>query len=235
MNIQKGDYATISLVLTAYSIAVSVLYHFAFWMYFSVNIFQYMQFPELMISSIYPLLIASVMFSLGASTSALLHRSHPEGGGRNTKLGMFLNRHIVGLATTYIIIALLPLLSGEKDKYITTVVMLIPLFTAMISRYRLLHDIIEHDSMRRMVSLFLVALPFIALYNGSENALNIIDNKNFLVVKFHDSECEYKYLGSVGGNIFAVTFDNKQIQIAKLTEGAAITITNMGNTTIAKP
>ena len=113
--------------------------------------------------------------------------------------------------------------------------MLIPLFTAMISRYRLLHDIIEHDSMRRMVSLFLVALPFIALYNGSENALNIIDNKNFLVVKFHDSECEYKYLGSVGGNIFAVTFDNKQIQIAKLTEGAAITITNMGNTTIAKP
>lgn len=232
MEIAKDKLAAIALFLTSYAIFVSLLYHLTFWSKFGINIFQYMPISELLISSVHPLIISVFPFLAGGLIPTALSSPSSEGKGRDTKVGIFLNKHIVACTAMYIFVALLPLLTEIRYRHIFTAAMLIPVVDVVISRYQLLTNVISNAKARLIITYALAALPVAATAYGAYSAMLIVNNEEFLVAKLSNIEGKYKYIGNVGGYLFTTSFDNREIQITRFAENNSVALSNIDNSTI---
>jgi hypothetical protein len=88
-----------------YGFFIAVLYLFAFWGTFKLNILEFVGFADLAKLALYPLAASFIFLLMGAAISELARGdSLPPGGGADTKIGRFGRKHWRLLMAIYILL-----------------------------------------------------------------------------------------------------------------------------------
>ena len=206
-----------------YVLAVSYLYLYGFWETFDINIFSFISVGELIITSLYSLILITIPFLLiHLVQSEIMKDLLPYGGGRNTKEGKFLNRKIVKFILVVLDIALITFLVywGEERFWMTLIPVLIavPASTYFTEKTALLEPI--KDLNRRSTLIFLIIfIPFQAygwgkikgeeayLGKGIKYELKSIESK--LLKDYSD----FAYLGKLGDHYFLFNSKKESLSI----------------------
>ncbi|WP_029046257.1 hypothetical protein [Cupriavidus sp. amp6] len=88
---------------TVYGVALAGLYLLAYWGAFNINILPYMSLTDIFKVTAYPLVVSLGSLIIGALVGEALHPQEmfPEGGGKDTPVGKFLNRFKALLGVLY--------------------------------------------------------------------------------------------------------------------------------------
>lgn len=201
-----------------YFFAVGVLYLWGYWGSFEINIFEYADFSDLVKVAIIPVGSTFVFILLGFFFGAHSPKPVlPEGGGRDTIFGRFLNKTIWVWISGYWVI-LLFLISTDypgKWKVIPIVGMIFPFIQLKSTEFL---GGIRSDSVRSILIMSFCFLPIYSFCQGKINASEIIIGKSYKYVESIAGMKNVKFIGHVGQNIFLLSEDNSKLVIQKLTD-----------------
>jgi hypothetical protein len=172
--------------LGPYAIFVAILYLWGYWGTFNVNVLEHINISEVVKIAVYPLVSAFLFFVIGVVIGEVIspRGALPEGGGRDSVLGRFLNKNIGKLLALFLFINLAVFLYldfiGSPEKWH----ILVPLFALLtyfpLKSSDLLRNELKSDKVRSVAIFVLSALIPFAYGRGVINANNILTGKNFL-------------------------------------------------------
>lgn len=202
---------------SAYFLAVGVLYLWGYWARFDINILEYLGLPDVIKLTAYPIASAFVFTFVGMVLGEIMVGGRlPYGGGRDTPVGIFLNRHKGTIVGAYVVGTTLLFFYGPDEKW-----EILPFFLSwpvyFAAKEADLLDEIRNDSARSVVIFVISILPFWAYGHGRIEAVHVHDGTKYKYlaesipgVKIDDPAKEknrYKYLGHAGGFIFLLAPD----------------------------
>ncbi|MBU0926048.1 hypothetical protein KKG81_14270 [bacterium] len=210
-------------IITPYFFTIGVLYLFAYWSFFNINVFEFANFSDLLRVSIIPVSSAFFFVLIGMFLSQYTLPKFPEGEGSNTKIGKFLNKiKWLGIIFYWVLLLLL-IFSNNENKWIT-----IPFF-AMFFPYLILKDTpflqeIKSDSIRSLLIMSFSILPIFSFCQGKINANKILNNKEYKYLESVAEVSHAKFLGYIGEYLIFSSFDNSKIILQKIPDEAIILI-----------
>jgi len=202
----------------AYVIFVGVLYQWGYWGTFDINILQFMSVSDVIRSFLYPFLAGMFFYLIGALISYRGNRILPEGEGRETPIGRFLNKYIFVLNILFSILVLIVLIYGGPGRWFVAAAITIPLLTAMISRKEWVHAVLPDMELRRAVTFFGVAFPILAYAHGASKAEWVLKDYSYTEARIGDSNTRFKYLGHAGDYVFLMSMDNATINMRRASD-----------------
>lgn len=204
---------TLLPLLSAYFIAVGALYLWGFWGSFGVNILEYLGLTDVVKVAAWPvgsafvfLIIGMVMGEIGPGARLKL----PEGGGRHTPFGIWLNKHRHSLAFA-LMVFLVTLVTFGPPQMWQLVAMFGGIFLSLpLRRHPILVKLIPNDSIRSALALAAVVLPVYAFGQGRVNADEIRSGHRYFYVlsgsegisSTGDMQTSMRYVGYAGGTYF---------------------------------
>jgi len=213
--INKEQFSNYLWLSPIYFISVGVLYLWGYWASFDINIFEYLDLSDVVKVAIIPVgsvfIFTLIGFAIGEfAVSDVL----PEGGGKESRVGVFLNRIIPILILLYgILLYVMTFYYVPAKWHILPMLYLFPIYL-ILKRSGFLHEI-KKDTARSLVIMAIVALPLFSFARGKINAQNIINNENYRYAKVQWSDKEMKYLGHVSDYFFFLSKDNQEYVISK--------------------
>ncbi len=212
-----------------YFISVGILYLWGYWASFEINILEFMTLSDIIKTTAYPIISSFIFWALGAILGELIpgasfRKLLPEGGGRDTKIGRFLNRHTKALRTVVFLLIFLFLLFGPPSKWLLLTLLIgIPIYL-FLKRAGFLKDLIPNEATRSVIIFLLATMPLTSYAFGKMKANEIIEGNKFKYVLtdiLKDSKLSLnienqkylKFIGHTNNYIFLQTQDNKQILI----------------------
>lgn len=168
--------------LSLYSVATGGLYLWGYWSPFGVNILEYVNFTDIVKSTIYPIASTFVFMALGVMIGQLVGVGPdlPSGGGRNSPPAQFIMRHKCLLVFLYVVGTLLFAIYGPVEKWQGALPVLLG---APIALYASARNVLERqipaDGPRTLCLFLLAVLPFIAFGAGQLRAAAVLDGRAF--------------------------------------------------------
>jgi hypothetical protein len=201
-----------------YFVAVGLLYLWAYWSSFGINILEFASLYDIVSVAIIP--VGSVFFFLflGFILSEYGYANKlrlPPGGGRETPLGKILNKYKVIFIVLYWLILLLLILTSLPGKWLA-LPMWVMIAPYLILKNSLFLEEIKSDSIRSLLIMSIVALPIYSFCQGKINADKILTNSKYFYVKTSKQDECMKYIGHINQMTFLISKDNQQIRIQKL-------------------
>lgn len=167
-----------------YAIAAGTLFLWGFWSTFDINILQYIGLVELAKSAAFPLLSAVASVAIGALVSRLtMTHSFPYGGGADTPVGRFLNKHVKWLIGGFLAFLLaIALLGNEERKWFGVGMLASVAFSLALARRDAFSGVIADPTLRGSI-IWLVSLIICAAFGyGRNKAYDIITGHEYFVV-----------------------------------------------------
>ena len=217
----KNKYIWIAL---PYFFTVGILYLWAYWSSFDVNIFEYASLSDLVKVAIIP--VGSVFFFIligfviGEATTNPIF---PEGGGVDSGFTQFLIKTKWLWVWGYWLVLLFLISANFPEKW-----SVIP-FVGMIFPYLILKNTsflieVSTDSLRALLIMSSCILPIYSYCQGKINANKIIDGENYRYVESIAGVKNAKFLGHIDQYVFFFSEDNSKIVIQKVTDTAMVLI-----------
>ncbi len=200
--------------LGPYAIILATLYLWGYWSSFHVNVLEHISFTEVIKIAAYPILSAFFFLAIGMLVSGLspLNSIFPPGGGRDSKEGKFLNRHINKIVVVLVVVIVLVYLLGPVEKWIFLPTLFAVLVALPVKSTGLLSRELRSEDVR---SLAIFAICFLIPFSygrGIMNASSILSGKEFLysTVNLRDSQLtvnfatntQPRYLGKLNDHFF---------------------------------
>ncbi|MBJ9968141.1 hypothetical protein [Burkholderia seminalis] len=221
----KTKLATIAV---AYGLCVATCYLWTYWGAFGINVFEYASVSDVATRAILPVAAALLPLAFGSSMAELspLRRMFPPGGGRNTRAGVFLNRHVRLVYALSIIagVAIILMLTSPW-RWLIAMLFFWPVMMVLVP-HPLMVDIIPDERFRHwLISVGIFAI-FIAAGRGALNADRIIRGDSERVVDESTVGVPLKatlahpveYIGYVGGMYFLYETQTRSVVILKQTD-----------------
>lgn len=201
-----------------YFFTVAVLYSWGYWSTFGVNILEYISLGEVLKLTAYPIISTFLIVAFGAVLGELHLGQLPAGGGRGTRVGLFVSRHKAFIEGTYVVGTILLFEFGSVRKWLVLPVLLaIPISIALKPKL-VLRGLLPSDRIRSVVIFLLTVMPTYAYGQGRLRADAVLERTGYVylaantvddveVADPHDSKSRVKYLGQVGDYVFLLLPD----------------------------
>ncbi|WP_421955642.1 hypothetical protein [Polaromonas sp.] len=199
-------------LISAYFIAVGALYLWGFWGSFGVNILEYLGLTDVVKVAAWPVGSAFIFLLIGLAVGETSPRKAllPEGGGRNTPLGIWLNKHVHALAFALAFLLVSLVYFGPPQVWLVAapfggIVLGFPL-----RHHPLLVGLLPNDGLRSTLVVAAVTLPFYAFGQGKVNADAIRSGQRYSYVipgsdgiaSTGDKQTSMRYIGYAGSTFF---------------------------------
>ena len=201
-----------------YFVAVGLLYLWAYWSSFGINILEYAALSDIAKVAIIPMGSAFVFVLLGFIIAEFnyVNKLHfPPGGGKNTRTGRFLNKFKHLFIFPYWLFLFYLLFASVPNKWT-----ILPVW-GMMAPYWILKKTgflaeIENDSARSLIIMTLAILPIFSFCQGKINADKVLNNTEYFYVQGDLPDEHMKYVGYINQVTFLISKDNQHIRIARL-------------------
>ena len=204
--------------ILVFSVFIGGLYQWGYWGYFYVNIFQYISLSEILMDSIIPLGTVSisclVVLVLRSSPKLPTGRVLPAGGGRNTRVGVWLNKIKILLLLLYLSLCGATLVFLDQPYNIAMFLILVGMpIPFILSETGLGKNVIKNDFLRDSVIIYVVTITSISYGDGAMNAASIIKGDAYSEARVNDETVTFKFLGQIAGSVFLLKEDNKTVEV----------------------
>lgn len=218
--------------ISTYTIANGLLYSWAFWSTFKVNILQYVSIYDLLASIIYLVaspfamfvcysIIVRVGFTPSLAPSPAPASTKAEGVLKNQralKLKYYFNAacNMLVIAAYYAMSISTYIDSVGYKKIIISFLMFLPAMMILInSTSTILKDKIPFNN---VILSILIAAPFYLFLNAKSQADDIINGRDTFII-YSDSNClsksKYRYISTVGDKAFAISLNDNSLCVFK--------------------
>lgn len=210
----NASVALLSALAVTFSTLGSSLYLIGFWSKFRINVFEYISASDIILMSVYPLFGGLVLVLFGLVLGYLDPPPERKSITRS-KIGTWLERFRLWLATTFIMLAGL-VLNTELNERFTLAGALLSLWIFSMQPGRLLIDTIG-GRFRNYSSIanLLAALLLVCFFIGAQNSQNILSRPNAKIVKIAGSDQRYRYIGKAGDFFFLLSHDGKLLHLLR--------------------
>lgn len=202
---------TLLPILSAYFIAVGVLYLWGFWGLFGINVMEYLGLADVVKVAAWPVGSAFIFLLVGIALGETSPISRlPAGGGQHTLIGRWVNKYIRMLTVLFMLtIAALIVLAPPHVWQLVGV--LVGMGLALpLGRYPLLVRLVPNGSIRSLLSFAAVVLPIFAFGQGRVNADDIRSGRRYFYVvsgsegisSTGDIGTSMRYVGYAGDTFF---------------------------------
>lgn len=212
LSIAKERVSSMVYPTSLYFISIGVLYLWGYWPTFGVNILEHLPLTDVLKITAYPVATALLLSAVGATLGEALVSDErlPPGGGRDSRLGVFLRRFGPQLLGVYVLGTVALLFYGPIEKWRALPVLLgLPLYVSA-KQAGFLKALIPHESPRSIVLYVLATLPPLAYGHGLLAANKITEGSAFryLLSDFPKQAMQIdplkalRYIGTAGELIF---------------------------------
>lgn len=199
------------------------LWHIGFWSSYDINYLQYIGLTDIIKNFISPFVTSlGTVFLVIFLNSFIGRRAY--GKGRNTDLGVVLNKGIPVFLIIYIICSVLFVIAvGNKAWPFLPYFIAIPI-SLYIDRTAFLSKLINEPSVRFYVVFFLILLPLFSFCYAKDQSIRIRDNisyKRIIDLQFSNNQTStqiigQKLIGTSSDKIFLSNMDNSEITILNM-------------------
>ncbi len=202
---------TLLPVLSAYFIAVGSLYLWGFWDSFGINIMEYLGLSDVVKVAAWPVGSAFVFLLVGLLMGDVAPGGRlPEGGGRDTRVGRWLNKYRSALTWVVIVIVGALLASGSPTGLQVVAVIGGVMLAAPVRRLAFFEKLVPDYSVRSSLAVAAVVLPLWAFGQGRVNADAIKSGHDYLyalpgtdgISLTGDPQTTIRYVGYAGSTFF---------------------------------
>ncbi len=213
--INKEQFSIYLWLSPVYFVSVGVLYLWGYWATFDLNIFEYVGLSDVVKVAIIPVGSVFIFILIGFAVGELtVSDMFPEGEGKETRVGIFLNKNKGVLISLFSFLLLVLVFYPSPEKWrVLPIVLLIPIYF-VLKKAGFLREI-NNDSARSLVISAIVALPLFSLAQGKLNAQKILDDESYRYTKAEWSNKDMKYLGHASKYVFFLSVDNQELVIAR--------------------
>ncbi len=214
-----------------YCVSVGFLYQWGYWSSVRINVLQYISFADLVSATLIPLLSSFLIFALGAVLGHFTFTNNifPDGGGAETPVGRFLQKHNWWIVAIYAQLLGLVYLFGPIEKWIVLPLLVAVPFSIMLRNKGFLRDLVSHADANRLVVYLLCVLPLYAYGHGILDADTIIRGQSYqyLEVKTHktrmalegltgvDTNTKLRFLGFMNDYVFLMPLETNTVIVTK--------------------
>ena len=198
-----------------YFFSVGILYLWAYWGSFQINVFEYASLSDLAKSSIIPVGSTFFFTLLGFMLGEVTYFDQfPPGGGNETKFSKFIiKRKRFFIVMYWLFLTGLCIWQNQAKWLILPFVgMIFPSYylkkTSFLSEFK-------SESTRLILILSFSILPIYSFCAGKINAIKVINGTKCMITESIDSEQKYKFLGHIGQFDFFSSTNNTKIVIKK--------------------
>jgi hypothetical protein len=216
--IEKDKFAGYLWMAPFYFVSVGVLYLWGYWPNFRINIFEYVSLSDVVKVAIVPVGSVFIFVLLGfcigeASVGGIL----PEGGGKGTRLGRFLNRIKKWLILLYVAVIYFFIFYPIPNKWVILPVLLIWPFYLPLKHSGFLKEV-ANDSVRSVLIIAIIALPLWSYAAGKINADKILKGSNcqYAEVGKDGEKQKLKFLGFANQYVFFLSMNNEDVVVARI-------------------
>lgn len=215
MEYIRNKYIWIAL---PYFFTVSVLYLWAYWASFQINVFEYAGLSDLAKVAIIPVGSAFFFILLGFFLGEYTpNPAYPQGGGRETVFGRFLIKTKWLWVSIYWFVILFLIFTDSPGKW-----RIIPI-VGMIFPYIMLKNTgflieIRSDSIRSLLIMSACILPIYSFCQGRVDAYEIIDGKEYKYVESIAGIKNARFIGHVNQYLFFSSEDNSKVVFQRVTD-----------------
>jgi len=203
---------------------IGVLYLWAYWSSFRINIFEYAGLTDLVKVAIIPVGTLFFFVLIGFILGEYTYGSKlPEGGGKNTWFGKFLNKSSSFLNILYWVILVFLIVSDMPIKWDILPFIGVAYPYLVLKKSSFLIEI-KPDSTRATIILTLCILPIYAFCKGKLDSIEILTNEKYRYVESVGTLKHAKYLGHVAQYLFFISRDNEKVVIQKLDKSPIVLI-----------
>lgn len=203
-----------------YFMTVGVLYLWGYWPSFGINIFEYVTLSDVIKVAIIPVgsvfvFVLAGFFMGEVSVGGRL----PEGGGKETRVGRFLNRTKKWLIVLYLVVVYLVLFYPIPNKWLFLPVLIMWVFYFPLKSVGFLKEI-ANDSVRSLLISAVVALPLYSFAIGKINADKILKGSNcqYAEVGKDGEKQKLKFLGFANQYVFFLSMNNEDVVVARIAD-----------------
>jgi len=198
-----------------YFLGVGLLYLWAYWSSFGINILEFASLSDIVRVAIIPVGSAFLFMLLGFFIGEYSLPNLPHGGGRDTPVGKFLNKFKGIFIALYLLFSFFLIIISLPGKWLILPVWLMPVPYVLLKNSGFFEEI-KNDSIRSLMIISLVALPIFSFCQGKINAGKVLTDSEYLYVQFPKQDEHMKYVGHINQMTFLISKDNQQIRIQKL-------------------
>ena len=201
-----------------YFISIGLLYLWAYWSSFGINILEYAGLSDVAKVAIIPVGSVFIFLLFGFFIGEFGYVSRirfPTGGGRNTSTGIFLRKYEGLFIFFYFLFLFFLIYTSLPGKWIV-----LPIW-GMFAPYFILKNTtflseINNDSVRSLIIAILVILPIFSFCQGKINADKILNNTEYMYIKGSKPDEQMKYVGYINQVTFLISMDNNHVRIVRL-------------------
>jgi hypothetical protein len=203
-------------LMPPYFLMIGILYLWAYWSSFRINIFEYAGLTDLVKVAIIPVGTLFFFVLIGFILGEYTYGSRlPDGAGRNTWIGKFLNKTASFWVVVYWVFLIYLILSDEPRKWNA-----LP-FIGMAYPYLVLKKSsflaeIKSDSTRTTIVLAICILPIYAFCQGKLDSIDILNNEKYKYIDSIGEVKRAKYIGHVSQHMFFISQDNQKVVVQKI-------------------
>lgn len=247
MNNERLSPTIFITLLVLYFGTCGSIWHLVFWSNFEINFLQFIGLTEIIKDFAYPFLSSCAVLTLTFISSTLFHAfeninyskvefTNDEkvsllkreatifGKGRNSTIGMFLNKHVKFFALLHCILVFSVTKWGNDSKWTILPLMIsAPIALLITNRNIFLKRIINLD-IRFSLLNFIIILPLVSYCYSMKESLDIYNNisyKTISNIKFKSEDNKsvnkiiigQKYLGTSNDKLFLINLKNTEITI----------------------
>ncbi|WP_334033691.1 hypothetical protein [Burkholderia gladioli] len=227
----KTRLATFAL---AYGISIATIYLWTYWGSFGINAFEYASISDVAARAILP--VAAGLLPLVASSGFVeispLVQLFPPGGGRNSRFGIFVNKHarlIVGLS---VLAGLVILSTSNKSWRWWAAILFFTPIVPFLENHPLTINLFPEDRSRRILVTAGIFSVFASAGTGDKNAEKILSGNSERVIDTASIGIPLKaspnnpveYIGYMGGTYFLYETQTKSVIILKQNDHDAIVL-----------
>ena len=221
--------------------ACAGLWHIGYWSTFDINYLQYIGLSDIIKDFVFPFLTSCGIFIISFVVSSISNyhdridktESLIYGRGRDSKLGLFLNKWLIIIIPLYFTNILLFAVFGGDIKYtILPFIISLPLAVFLTNRLTISKTIINPDIRFNIIN-FILILPLISFCFSKRQSLDIYKNHSYKIISAiqiksvqnpdqRTRPLGLKYLGTATNKIFLANKDNSEITILNMDDIAFI-------------
>jgi len=158
-------------IAAPYGLFVAVLYLFAFWGTFKLNILEFIGFADLAKLALYPLAASFIFLLTGTAISELvIGDSLPPGGGAYTKIGSFGRRHSRLLLAIYILLIFALVVFVRNPFKWIVIASLLSFLSTVLTHLNIFISLIPNPRARANILFLLILIPGFAFAYGKIEA-----------------------------------------------------------------
>ncbi|WP_144030355.1 hypothetical protein [Burkholderia sp. AU6039] len=218
----------------AYGVFIATCYLWTYWGAFGINVFEYASISDVATRAILPVAAAFLPLAVGSGIAEIspLRQTFPVGGGRDTRVGRVLNKHLRLLSTLSIVAGLTVLgISNSPWRWFSVIPFFWPVLF-VVEGHPLAVELFPDGRFRSQLLMLGVGAIFAAAGSGAQNADKILRGNSDRVVDESTVGVPLKatqarpveYVGYVGGTYFLYETQTRSVVILKQTDHNALVL-----------